>query len=313
MTDSTTLTGTIGHTAGRYRGRFAPTPSGPLHLGSLLTALASWLCARTVGGVWLLRVDDLDRERCDPASTAQILGQLDAHGLHWDETPRYQSEHLEAYMAALECLRVEGRLYACDCSRTQLRERGQPGREGRVYDGRCRQRQRALAAHAWRLRVDPQERSFEDGWQGRQHCRMDVEIGDFAVRRRDGTIAYQLACAVDEHAQAITDVVRGADLLASTFMQLQVSSALGFNAPAYRHLPVLVTEDGRKLSKQNHAPPIEIQAAASNLCRCLQWLGQAPPDRLHTASVAEVLGWALAHWQADRVPRTTCIKVERAP
>lgn len=311
MTEFSTSDG--GHAAACYRGRFAPTPSGPLHLGSLLTALTSWLCARAAGGVWLLRIDDLDRERCDPASTAQILRQLDAHGLFWDEEPRYQSQHVEAYAAALARLRNESRLYACDCSRAQLRDRAQLGREGPVYDGRCRRRQLALGTQVWRLRVDTQVQIFDDGWQGRQHCSMESEIGDFVVRRRDGTIAYQLACAIDEHAQAITEVVRGADLLVSTFMQRQIAGMLGFDAPAYRHLPVLVSNDGRKLSKQNLAPAIEVRAAAHNLSRCLHWLGQNPPDNLHTASIAEVLRWALAHWRPDRVPAATCIKVERAP
>ncbi|MES0873622.1 tRNA glutamyl-Q(34) synthetase GluQRS [Sinimarinibacterium thermocellulolyticum] len=312
MIESPTHTGAAGNPKPRYRGRFAPTPSGPLHLGSLLTALASWLCARAANGSWLLRIDDLDRERCDPSASAQILRQLEAHGLLWDEAPRYQSAQLDVYAVALRALRDDGKLYACDCSRAQLRERARAGRDGPVYDGRCRGRRLDFETGAWRLKVAAGERRFEDGWQGSQGCRMPSEIGDFVVRRRDGIPAYQLACVVDEQAQDITEVVRGADLLASTFMQLEVCSALAQTAPRYRHLPVLVTADGRKLSKQTHAPAVDTAAAAHNLWLCLRWLGQAPPQELRRGAVDDVLTWARANWDAARVPSTACIKVEHA-
>jgi glutamyl-Q tRNA(Asp) synthetase len=294
-----------------YRGRFAPTPSGPLHLGSLLTALASWLTARAVRGTWLLRIDDLDRERCDPGTSALILRQLERHGLHWDETPRYQSQHIDSYLAALARLDARGAIYGCDCSRAQLRDRCRSGSEGPVYDGHCRHRRLDLAGNAWRLLADGPALSFDDGRLGRQRCDITGEIGDFVVRRRDGTPAYQLACVVDEQAQGITEVVRGADLLASTFMQLQLARSLGIETPAYRHLPVVMSGDGRKLSKQNHAPSIDEQPAAQNLWQCLGWLGHTPPVALQTAAIDELLGWALCEWQPERLPTHASIEVER--
>ena len=298
----------------RYRGRFAPTPSGPLHLGSLLTALASWLCARVAGGDWLLRIDDLDTARCDPAWTARILRQLEAHGLHWDEAPRYQSQHTDDYAAALARLEDSHRLYACDCSRARLRASAlRKGMEGPVYDGHCRDRHLPPAGHALRLRTDAGTQAFDDGWQGLQRCDPAEHIGDFIVRRRDGIVGYQLACAVDEQAQGITEVVRGADLLGSTFMQRQIGAALGYVSPRYRHLPVLVGSDGRKLSKQNHARAIDESAAGMRLHQCLRWLGQKPPDALATASVEEVLSWAVQHWRPGALPRGACINVEQAP
>jgi glutamyl-Q tRNA(Asp) synthetase len=294
-----------------YRGRFAPTPSGPLHLGSLLTALASWLQARSLQGRWLLRIDDLDRERCIPGAADAILRQLDAHGLHWDEVPRCQAQHLTEYVDALRRLRATDRVYACACTRAQLKVESLAGPDGPVYCGRCRDLGLPEAGHALRLRVSPEEIAFADGWQGRQWRSLERDIGDFAIRRRDGAPAYQLACAVDESAQGITEVVRGTDLLGSTFMQLHLMDLLGLRRPQYRHLPVLTTADGRKLSKQNHAAPIEAARAGANLRLCLGALGQCPPPELDCASVAEILAWATRNWTAARIPARSSIKVEQ--
>lgn len=302
-----------GPAAVRYRGRFAPTPSGPLHLGSLLTALASWLCARAAGGDWLLRIDDLDTARCNPTHTARILRQLESHGLHWDEAPRYQSQHIDAYAAALVRLQATGLLYACDCSRARLRRTSTAGPDGPVYDGHCRARRLPFHGHALRMHTGTATENFEDGWQGRQRCRLSEATGDFVVRRRDGIAGYQLACAVDEQAQRITEVVRGADLLGSTFMQRHVAAALGIGSPRYRHLPVLLGDDGRKLSKQNHARAIDDADAARQLHRCLRLLGQTPPSALNGAPVGELLGWARQSWRPMQVPRVLGLKVEPAP
>ncbi|MEQ1438137.1 tRNA glutamyl-Q(34) synthetase GluQRS [Fontimonas sp. SYSU GA230001] len=293
-----------------YRGRFAPTPSGPLHLGSLLTALASWLQARAHNGRWLLRIDDLDRERCRPGMADVILRQLEAHGLHWDDPPRYQTQHLDAYRDALAQLRATGALYACGCSRARLKAESRPGPEGPIYCGRCRNRALPEQNRALRLRVGNETMAFDDGWQGTQRCVLARDIGDFVVWRRDGLPAYQLACAVDESAQGITEVVRGCDLLGSTFMQRYVMDRLRLHGPAYRHLPLLMAADGRKLSKQNHAPPIDAASAGRNLLRCLQALRQHPPAALHGADVAEILAWAAAHWNPDRVPAQHGVQVE---
>lgn len=283
------------------RGRFAPTPSGPLHLGSLLTAVASWLDARQRGGAWLLRIDDLDRARCPKGMDAVILRQLEAHGLHWDEAPRYQTRHVEEYREALRRLGEARLLYACTCSRAALRQAARPGPEGRVYPGTCRDAGLPLDRGSVRARLPDRELCFDDAWQGRQCRQLASDLGDFVARRADGQIAYQLACAVDEQAQRITHVVRGADLLGSTFYQLWTQGELGQRAPAYAHLPVLTDARGRKLSKQNHAPAVDARDAAANLRRCLRLLNQGEVEGAHPA---EILAVARESWDAAKVSRT---------
>lgn len=287
----------------RYRGRFAPTPSGPLHLGSLLTALASFLEARRQAGSWLLRIDDLDTTRVDAASEARILGQLEAHGLFWDEAPRRQSEHRDEYAAALSSLDRRQLVYACECTRAVLAQNSLPGPEGSVYNGACRQRNLAAEGRSLRLRMPDQSLQFVDASQGAQSRRLAIDLGDFVLRRRDGIFGYQLACAVDEHAQRITEVVRGADLLSSTFFQIHLMHELRLQVPRYRHLPVLASAGERKLSKQNHARAIDEAHAAENLHLCLDLLGQNPAPALRRASVPDLLDWARAHWRVENVPR----------
>lgn len=288
-----------------YRGRFAPTPSGPLHLGSLLTALASWLDAKHRHGAWLLRIDDLDRARCPEGADDAILRQLEAHGLHWDEAPRYQTRHVAEYRESLHRLAQAGRLYACTCSRALLKQAAGAGPDGPVYPGTCRDAGIPLERGSVRARVPDRERCFDDAWQGRQCRNLAREVGDFVVRRRDGAIAYQLACAVDEPAQRITHVVRGADLLGSTFCQLWAQHELGHRAPEYAHLPVLTDARGRKLSKQNHAPPVDARDAAANLRRCLRLLNQ---EDVEGARAGEILAVARERWDAARVSRTAQIR-----
>jgi glutamyl-Q tRNA(Asp) synthetase len=292
-----------------YRGRFAPTPSGPLHLGSLLTALASYLDARRNQGEWMLRIDDLDTQRINPGAEAEILRQLETHALCWDGAVRRQSEHVDAYRSALESLTRKGLVYGCQCSRAVLAQTCLPGLDGAIYPGTCRELGLVGTELALRLRLPDQELRFEDAGQNLQRRNLAMDIGDFVLRRRDGVIAYQLACAVDEHAQGITDVVRGADLLGSTFMQLHLMQQLRLRAPSYRHLPVLVDSAQRKFSKQNHSLAIDPRQAGANLLRCLSLLGQSPPPALAKAEAREILAWALAHWSADRVPRRTSIEM----
>ena len=273
-------------------------------MGSLLAALASWLAARSGGGTWLLRIDDLDRARCPRGMDATILRQLEAHGLHWDEAPRHQSRHVEEYRAALRRLEQDGHAYACACSRATLKRSALPGPDGPVYPGTCRDAGLDPRHRALRARMPDLELCFVDAWQGRLCRQLAREVGDFVVRRADGQPSYQLACAVDEHAQRITDVVRGADLLGSTFCQLWVQRQLDLPAPRYAHLPVLADARGRKLSKQNHAAPVEARAAARNLRHCLALLNQpaaAPGD------VASVLAEAVRNWDAAKVSRTAQI------
>lgn len=293
-----------------YRGRFAPTPSGPLHLGSLLTALASYLQARSQQGRWLIRVDDLDTPRCIAGADAQILRQLEDHGLEWDESPRYQSHYLAEYHNAFEQLRALGAVYPCSCTRALLAQTSRPGPDGPVYAGICRNAIRSSAAPSWRLRVADAALTFVDGWQGTQTRQLLTEVGDFVVMRADGRIAYQLACAVDEAAQGITEIVRGSDLLGSTFRQLYIQRLLHLPEARYRHLPVLVDNAGRKLSKQNHAAPIVAAHATANLLSCLRWLGQSPPSMVESAPPRELVHWAVGHWRPGQVPITMQLAVE---
>lgn len=284
---------------GGYRGRFAPTPSGPLHLGSLVTALASFLQARSRGGAWLLRIDDLDRPRCAPGAADQILRQLEAHGLTWDEAPRFQSQHEPEYRAALARLEARpGRTYRCRCTRAELAAQSPVRVDGPVYGGACRDQ--AFASGALRIRVDHDTACLDDAWQGRLCRELATEVGDFTIQRADGQISYQLACAVDEAAQGITEVARGADLVGSTFRQMFLQRVLGLPQPAYRHLPVLVDAQGRKLSKQNHAAPVELREAPAQLRAALRFLRQPAPQT--GDSVEEILAFAVQHWQPDRIP-----------
>lgn len=285
-----------------YRGRFAPTPSGPLHLGSLLTALASYLQARSADGRWLLRIDDLDEGRSRPEHIETILRQLEAHQLHWDEPPRLQSRHVDAYEAACEQLHDLGLLYPCACTRAQLAQDSLAGIDGPVYAGTCRDSPSLAERLAWRLRVTAGELRMDDAWQGPLRRDLERDIGDFVLRRADGQIGYQLACVVDEAAQGITEVVRGADLIGSSFRQRHLQGLLSLPTPDYRHLPVLTGADGRKLSKQNHARPIDALHASENLHYCLELLGQAPPAALRGARAGEMLHWGLEHWNAAAVP-----------
>jgi len=285
-----------------YRGRFAPTPSGPLHLGSLLTALASYLQARGAGGSWLLRIDDLDTERSRPRHIDAILHQLEAHQLLWDEPPRLQSRHVPEYEAAFGQLHDLGLPYPCACTRAQLARDSLPGVDGPVYAGTCRDSAPMAERLAWRLRAGEGGLRLEDAWQGALQRSLQRDIGDFVVRRADGQIGYQLACVVDEAAQGITEVVRGADLIGSSFRQLRLQALLGLATPDYRHLPLLLDAAGRKLSKQNHAPPIASREAGNNLHDCLELLGQAPPPALRGAAAGEVMRWGQAQWKAQKVP-----------
>ncbi|GAA5129678.1 tRNA glutamyl-Q(34) synthetase GluQRS [Alloalcanivorax gelatiniphagus] len=278
-----------------YVGRFAPTPSGPLHFGSLVTALASWLDARHHGGRWLVRVDDLDPPRQQPGAVDAILDQLDRFGLHWDAAPLYQSRRGDAYAQAVARLLASGHAFHCTLSRKQLRalDNIHPGPGLAQPPGPDR---------AVRLTVAEGERCFQDRVQGRVCADLAREGGPFVIRRRDGLFAYQLACALDDADQGITDVVRGSDLLASTLRQLRVLECLEAPAPRYAHLPVIMDPAGGKMSKSAGAAALDAQHPGAALFAALGCVGLTPPAGLAGAGVDEQLAWARHHWQPALLP-----------
>jgi glutamyl-Q tRNA(Asp) synthetase len=286
-----------------YVGRFAPSPSGPLHAGSLATALASWLDARAHDGSWLLRIEDVDTPRTVPGAAEAIMAQLHALGLAWDGEIIWQSRRGDAYQAAFDTLAARGLIYGCGCTRREIADsalRGQtmPGADGeRPYPGTCRHGlPEGREARAWRLRVPDGLEHFEDRWLGPQEQDVAQAVGDFALRRADGLWAYQLAVVVDDAAQGVTDVVRGADLLSSTARQRVLGRLLDLPPLRYMHVPLILdASSGLKLSKQNGAPPIDTNAPLKALEAAWQALGFAP---FAAAGVAPFLREATARWAA---------------
>ncbi len=291
-----------------YRGRFAPSPTGPLHFGSLLAAVGSFLEARSRGGEWLVRMEDLDLPRVVPGAADGILRTLEAFGLHWDGPVLAQSARDEAYRAALAELEKLGAVYPCACTRKEIADSALGGIDGPVYPGTCRGGLPAgRSARAVRLRTDSGVVEFDDGLQGRVGQNLAAEVGDFVIRRADGLFAYQLAVVVDDAEQAVTHVVRGADLLDSTPRQITLQRLLGLPTPAYLHLPVAVNERGEKLSKQTLAPAVSAGDPADALFAVLMFLGQTPPPESRDAGIESLWEWALTHWRADRLPARRAI------
>lgn len=287
----------------RVRGRFAPSPSGPLHAGSLVAALGSLLDARQQGGEWWVRIEDLDPPRSVPGAADAILRTLDAFGLHWDGPVLYQSHRLDRYQAALEQLRDRGLAYPCSCTRREIARSARPGCGGPVYPGYCRTGVRdPHRPSAIRLRTDHRLISFEDALQGRHDQRLARDVGDFVIYRADGLFAYQLAVVIDDAEQGITQVVRGSDLLDSTPRQIYLQRLLGLATPRYAHLPVALDAHGHKLSKQNGAPALDPRHPGPALWAALCFLGQQPPPELARATPATLLDWAQRHWRLERVP-----------
>lgn len=285
-----------------YRGRFAPSPTGPLHFGSLAAAVGSFLDAKYHQGRWLVRIEDLDTPRTTKEAAADILGTLEAYGLHWDEEIIYQSQRTAAYQAAFEQLQSRHCLYPCACSRKEIADSALQRGDELIYPGNCRNGlSTGKAVRAWRVCVNDAHINFSDRLQGNITQDLANEVGDFIVLRADGLFAYQLAVVVDDAAQGITDVVRGADLLYSTPRQIYLQRLLGFATPAYMHLPVAVNAQGEKLSKQTLASAITTGDVIATLTEVLEFLRQQPPAELRQGSVEEVLGWAVAHWQPERL------------
>jgi glutamyl-Q tRNA(Asp) synthetase len=289
-----------------YRGRFAPSPTGPLHFGSLVAAAGSFLEARTRGGAWLVRMEDLDPPRVVPGAADDILLALRACGMEWDGTIVHQSTRHDAYHGALHRLRDKGLVYPCACSRREIADSAVAGIEGPVYPGTCRTGLApGKAARALRISTRGAAAAFDDALQGRLAHDLERESGDFVLYRADDVYAYQLAVVVDDAEQGITDVVRGADLLASTPRQLYLQQLLGFPRPRYAHLPVAVNAAGEKLSKQTFAAPLDAANPLPSLVAALAFLGQQPPPELARGTIRQLWEWALANWRLERVPRAS--------
>ena len=307
----------------QYRGRFAPSPTGPLHFGSLVAAVGSYLDAKHHQGTWLVRMEDVDAPRCLPEAAEDILRTLEAFGLRSDELVLYQSQRTTAYEQALAQLQASGAVYPCCCTRKEIADSALHGIEGLVYPGTCRNGiQTGREGRAWRARTgtpfptpSPVGRrelgslshrgrvregvgfvEFDDVLQGHITQHLEKEIGDFVVKRADGLFAYQLAVVADDAKQGITHVVRGADLLTSTARQIHLQHLLGLTTPVYMHLPVAVNESGEKLSKQTLAAPIDISKPAETLMLALNFLKQNPPEKLVDDGVNALLDWAIQHW-----------------
>ncbi len=279
---------------GPYVGRFAPSPTGPLHFGSLAAALASWLDARSAGGRWLVRMEDLDQPRIVPGAAEKILHQLGDLGLEPDGPVVYQSARLGLYEDALR--KLDNRSYPCSCTRKELEDSALAIDGSRIYPGTCRSGLAAgKAPRAVRLRTNAQAVRFTDRVQGEIGQSVEREVGDFVLRRADGIFSYQLAVVVDDAAQGVTDVVRGADLLDSTARQIHLQRLLGVPTPRYLHVPVATNAAGEKLSKQTRAP----DAGPENIPHALEFLGMQLPTGI---TGKELLGWAVRHWDPARVP-----------
>ena len=277
-----------------YIGRFAPSPTGPLHFGSAVAALASFLQARSRDGQWFVRIEDIDPPRERAGATTAILKALVELGLEWDGEVRYQRHRSSAYDNALEQLRAAGMTFACACTRKQLNDG--------PYPGTCRNGvATGLIGRSLRVKVDITEIGFDDLLQGRYHQRLDQDVGDYIVKRADGLYAYHLAVVVDDAADGVSEIVRGVDLLDSSPRQIYLQNLLGLNTPNYAHIPVVLNQSGTKLSKQTAAAAIDLTTSRRVLIDALEFLQQAPPPELHQQTQDEIIQWAIANWDITSV------------
>ena len=281
----------------RFRGRFAPSPSGPLHFGSLVAALGSYLQAKSQGGQWLLRIEDIDTTRVKPGADSSIMRTLEQFGLFWDQTETYQTQRLALYQHHFNELASQQLIYGCDCSRARISQLGG------IYDGCCQHKGLHSEPLAWRLIPSNVESQFQDLVFGTVQVSTAITREHYIVKRRDGLFAYQLVVVLDDIDQQIGQVIRGADLLEMTTRQQALCQLLGNTPPGYGHLPLAVTAPGQKLSKQNHARDISSQPLTQSMSNALTLLGHEPPAELQQATVTELLTWALAHWQLSQVPK----------
>ncbi|OHQ23400.1 tRNA glutamyl-Q synthetase [Neisseria sp. HMSC066H01] len=292
-----------------YIGRFAPSPTGLLHIGSLLTAVASYADARAHQGKWLVRIEDLDPPREMPGAAADILRTLEAFGFEWDGEVAYQSRRYGLYQDTLDRLKAAGLVYPCYCSRKDWQAAATQGSDGFVYNGRCRVPQQRPHTQnktpAWRIQVPNRVIGFSDGIVGQYAQNLAHDIGDFVLLRADGYWAYQLAVVADDADQGITHIVRGQDLLVSTPRQIYLQQCLGVPTPAYAHLPLLTNSQGQKWSKQTLAPALDLNQKEQLLRQVLTYLNL--PDAPAVNRPQELLDWAVAHWQIDKISKSSII------
>jgi glutamyl-Q tRNA(Asp) synthetase len=280
-----------------YIGRFAPSPTGALHFGSLVAAVGSYCDARAAGGKWLVRIEDIDPPREIPGATAHILEQLRGYGFVWDDEVLYQHTRSAAYQSAIERLHDQQQIFWCTCSRRELSQH-----PSTLYPGNCRRHTTPKADAAIRLQVSPTTISFQDRVYGKQTENIADSVGDFILQRRDHLFAYQLAVVVDDAYQGITDIVRGVDLLDNTARQIFLQQQLSFSTPRYLHLPLARNLSGQKLSKQNLAEALPLPAHPSLIWDALQFLGQQPPDSLKNTTPQQLLEWGTQHWNPLQIP-----------
>lgn len=288
----------------QYVGRFAPSPSGDLHFGSLIAALGSFLQARAQRGQWRVRIEDIDPPREVAGAADRILAALEHYGLHWDGQVMYQSQRHDAYRATLAWLQQQGLSYYCTCPRSRIQH------IGGLYDGHCRDLQLGSQNAAIRLRQHTPVYTFHDRLQGELHADPALAREDFIIRRRDGLFAYNLAVVVDDHFQGVTEIVRGADLIEPTVRQIALYHQLQAPIPRYVHLPLALGEHGLKLSKQNHAPPLPNSDPRPILVAALEFLRQPLPESWQDLDLASLLRFSIAHWQLESVPHQQAITLD---
>lgn len=284
-----------------YIGRFAPSPSGELHFGSLIAALGSYLQARAQQGIWRVRIEDIDPPREVPGAASAILQQLEHYGLHWDGEVLWQSQRHDAYREALAWLKSQDLCYYCTCTRARIQS------IGGTYDGHCRDLRHGPQNAALRLRQTHPVMAFTDRLRGTLKADPRLAGEDFIIHRRDGLFAYNLAVVVDDHFQGVTEIVRGADLIEPTVRQISLYQQFGWPAPTYVHLPLALNADGAKLSKQNHAPALPTGDPRPVLIQALRFLGQPVPAHWQDVSTAELLRQAVINWSLTHVPETAKI------
>lgn len=303
-----------------YIGRFAPSPTGPLHFGSLIAAVASYCEAKVNHGKWLIRIEDIDKPREMAGAADAILRTLEGSGFEWDDTVIYQSQRAHLYEEALNTLKQQHLIYPCTCSRKEIADSStQTGIEGKIYPKTCLTNAPEANIHAaLRAVTTAKIIRFKDAIQGEISQNLAHEIGDFVLKRADGIVAYQLAVVVDDAAQGVTHIVRGADLLHSTCRQIYLQTLLGFNTlgfstpsfstpgfstPSYAHVPIACNANGEKLSKQTLAEPISMRLPEHQLFEALRFLGQNPPIDMQNATLADMWRWAISHWQLSKIPK----------